>query len=169
MFSLFFPSTSSQTTCLSLIRPLLIRSGTKPVIGLTLGVVTGAAIVLAANYLRMLIAAALIFVCEYDLHVPLSDLPQCFLSAIWEVAAPPSRMVWWSMEFAWPALAVFVWLPLFALGIVAARLLTPLSWIVGRTQWFLKEGKEHPLKANGYVASVVVFIGTVAGRVVFSA
>ena len=54
-------------------------------------------------------------------------------------------------------------------GILIVRLLTPLSWIVGRTQWFLKEGKEHPLKAIGYVAAVVVFLGTVAGRAVFSA
>jgi hypothetical protein len=38
-----------------------------------------------------------------------------------------------------------------------------------RPAWFLKEGKEHPLKAIGYVAAVVVFIGTVAGRAVFSA
>jgi len=71
--------------------------------------------------------------------------------------------------YAWPALAVFVWLPLFALGILIVRLLTPLSWIVGRAQWFLKEGKEHPLKAIGYVAAVVVFLGTVAARAVFSA
>jgi hypothetical protein len=68
-----------------------------------------------------------------------------------------------------PALAVFTWLPLFAFGILIARSLTPLSWIVGRTQWFLKEGKEHPLKAIGYVAAVVVFLGTVAGRAVFNA
>jgi hypothetical protein len=44
-----------------------------------------------------------------------------------------------------------------------------MTWVVGRTQWFLKEGKEHPLKAIGYVAAVVVFLGTVAGRAVFIA
>ncbi len=70
---------------------------------------------------------------------------------------------------AFPAFLVFAWLPLFALGIMIARLLMPLSWIVGRTQWFLKEGKEHPLKAIGYAAAVIVFLGTVAGRAVFSA
>ena len=65
------------------------------------------------------------------------------------------------LVWALPALAVFVWLLLFALGILTARLLTALSWIVGRTQ-FLKEGKEHPLKAIGYVAAVAVFLGIVA-------
>jgi hypothetical protein len=69
--------------------------------------------------------------------------------------------------FVFPALAVLTWLPLLALGIVIARLFTPLSWIAGRTQWFLKEGKEHALKAIGYVAAVVVFLGTIAGRAVF--
>ena len=39
---------------LFVIRPLLIRSGTKPVIGLVLGTVSGAAIVIAANFLRIL-------------------------------------------------------------------------------------------------------------------
>jgi hypothetical protein len=39
---------------LFVIRPLLIRSGTKPVIGLALGAVSGAAIVLAGNVLRWL-------------------------------------------------------------------------------------------------------------------
>ena len=72
------------------------------------------------------------------------------------------------VSFGWPALAVFIWLPLFALGILIARLLTPLSLIVGRTQWFLKDGEEHPLKAIGYVAAVVVFLCAVAGRAVFS-
>ena len=70
--------------------------------------------------------------------------------------------------FIAPALIVFAWLPLFALGIVIARLLTPLSWIVGRTQWALKEGNGHPIKAIGYVAAVVVLLGTVAVRAVFS-
>jgi len=107
----------SDYLALFVIRALLVRSGTKPVVGLGLGTV-------------------------------------------------------WGVVFSifWPATAlVFVWLPLFALGIVIVRLLTPLSWIVGRTQWFLKEGKEHPLKAIGYVAAVAVFLGTVAGRAIFSA
>jgi hypothetical protein len=81
--------------------------------------------------------------------------------------AARDQFLW--LTFVWPAAIVFAWLPLFALGIVTARLLTPLSWIVGRTKWFLKEGKEHPLKAIGYIAAVVVFLVTLAGRAVFSA
>jgi hypothetical protein len=50
----FFASFNVFTDYVSLfvIRPLLIRSGTKPVIGLALGAVSGAAIVLGVNCLR---------------------------------------------------------------------------------------------------------------------
>ena len=143
----------SDYLSLFVIRPLLIRSGTKPVISLILGAVSGAAIVLAVNSLR-------------------SFLNGLVLAAVDKTAPSPYDLIMpdspFSLLLAWPALAVFVWLPLFALGIVIVRLLTPLSWIVGRTQWFLKEGKEHPLRAIGYVAAIVVFLGTVAGRAVFS-
>jgi len=56
-----------------------------------------------------------------------------------------------------PALAVFAWLPLFALGILAIRVLPLLSRIVEKTQWALKEGDQHPLRAIGFVAAVAVF------------
>jgi hypothetical protein len=134
---------------LFVIRPVLIRSGTKSVIGLALGAVSGAAIVLVAQVVRILTLWTL------------TEEPK---PGLFDALTNVVPMVW-----TLPALAVFVWLLLFALGILIARLLTPLSWIVGRTQWFLKEGKEHPLKAIGCVAAVVVFLGTVAARAVFSA
>jgi hypothetical protein len=140
----------SDYLSLFVIRPLLIRSGTKPVISLVVGAACGVAIVLAANALRI---APILFS---------EDWP-------WTINMPWGLFDNRLFFFAWPALAVFIWLPLLALGIVTIRLLTPLSWLVGRTQWFLKEGKEHPLKAIGYVAAVVVFLGTVAGREIFSA
>jgi hypothetical protein len=148
---------SSDYLSLFVIRPLLIRSGTKPVLGLTLGTVSGAAIVLAVDTLRRIV---LLYLTLFH------TLPLPFAQLLRIMAVPRN---FFDMIFTLPAMAVFVWLPLFALGIVIARLLTPLSWIVGRAQWFLKEGNEHPLKAIGYVAAVVVFLGAVAGRAVFSA
>ena len=161
---------------LFVIRPLLVRSSTKPVIGLVLGTVSGAAIVVAANFLRIL---------AFLLLAPLLGAPgfcfsavdriECFeplfFAGIVRLSAlmPFALLSFRSLTWVWPALAVFAWLPLFALGVVIARLLTPLSWVVGRAQWFLKEGNAHPLKAIGYIAGVVVFLGTVAGRAVFSA
>ena len=143
---------------LFVIRPLLIRSGTKPVIGLALGAVSAAAIVLAVDSLRRIVLLSWSIVIIHKMSVTFAELVS--------ITAVPWGF--FDLIFAWPAMAVFVWLPLFALGIVISRLLTPLSWIVGRAQWFLKEGKEHPLKAIGYVAGVAVFLGTVAARVVFS-
>ena len=60
------------------------------------------------------------------------------------------------------AAIVFLWLPLFAIGLLALRALTPLAWIVGKAQWTLKEGDAHPLKAVGLVISVLVFVMFVA-------
>jgi hypothetical protein len=141
---------------LFVIRPLLVRSGAKPVTNLALGAVSAIAIVFVANVLRF------IGLHELLLRDPASPIE------LFELAMPWGEYGFWTLTLAWPAIIVFAWLPLFALGILTARLLTPLSWIVGRTQWFLREGKEHPLKAIGYVAAVVVFLGTVAGRAVFS-
>ena len=146
--------------CLLVIRPVLVRSGTKPVAGLTLGALVGATIVLSANALRVLV---LFFFDVLDVTDNVRRAIDIFMISSLDPRG------FFHMLFMWPALAVFVWLPLFALGILTTRLLTPLSWIVGRAQWFLKEGKEHPLKAIGYVAAIVVFLATVAARAVFSA
>jgi hypothetical protein len=144
---------------LFVIRPLLIRSGAKPVTGLALGTVSGIAIVVVGSELR-----GLADVCTIPQPPPFSE---CRVSLdLLMISVDPA---YFTTKAALPGLLVFSWLPLFALGILIIRLLTPLSWIVGRTQWFLKEGKEHPLKVIGYVAAVVVFLGTVAGRAVFGA
>ena len=74
-----------------------------------------------------------------------------------------------SILYTLPALAVFVWLPLFALGVIIIRLVSPLSWMTGRAQWFLKDGKEHPLKAVGCVAAVAVFSLVALWRMIINA
>lgn len=152
-----FPfNAATDYVSLFVIRRVLIRSGTKPVIGLLFGAVNGVAIVIVGWLLRgqfilfLIKTKSLIFQVFPSTAFPLT---------INDLLESPSL----------PAVIVFAWLPLFALGIFTARVLTPLSWIVGRTQWFLKEGEEHPLKAIGYVAAVVVFLGTITGRAVFGA
>ncbi|WP_426612490.1 hypothetical protein [Bradyrhizobium sp. McL0616] len=156
---------------LFVIRTLLIRSGTKPVIGLVLGAVSGVAIVIAANFLRIFVFLLFGAVCFRTGVLRVECFSSVSFAEIVDLSSlmPFARLSYRYLHWIWPALAVFIWLPLFALGIVTARLLTPLAWMVGKTQWFLKEGKEHPLKAIGYVAAAVVFLGTVAGRAVFSA
>jgi hypothetical protein len=67
---------------------------------------------------------------------------------------------------AFPGIIVFAWLPLFALGIFVIRASNLIAAAVGKVQWFLKEGKEHPLEAIGYIAGIAVFL-IVAGWQLF--
>ena len=161
----------SDYVSLFIIRPLLMRSGAKPVIGLSLGAASGIAIVLLGNSLRtILIWPFVIYFAQTEYEPSLLERLNTYYGSF----SGFESLVWFAVSasdifiiFSRPALAVFTWLPLFAVGILIARLLTPLSWLVGMTQWALKEGNEHPLKAIGYVAGVVVFLGTVAGRAAF--
>lgn len=73
------------------------------------------------------------------------------------------------LQQAIPALIVFAWMPLFAIGIVAARLLRPLAWVIGKAQWFLVDGKEHPLRAIGCTAAATVFSATVILQTILEA
>jgi hypothetical protein len=56
-----------------------------------------------------------------------------------------------------PAVAVFAWLPLFAISMLLLQLMEPFAWAVSKMQWFLQEGKKHPFEAIGVVAGVIVF------------
>ena len=56
-----------------------------------------------------------------------------------------------------PALIIHLWLPLFALSSLAARLVFPMLRAAEKAQWFLKQGDAHPLKAIGIVATIIVF------------
>ena len=64
--------------------------------------------------------------------------------------------------FVIPAIAVHFWLPLFALGVLFVRATSSFLWAAGRMQWFLKQGRHHPLRAIGCVAAVIVFACTAA-------
>jgi hypothetical protein len=43
----------------------------------------------------------------------------------------------------------------------------PLLGAARKAQWFLKDGKEHPLDAVGYVAACIVFLSVVACQMFF--
>jgi hypothetical protein len=63
-----------------------------------------------------------------------------------------------------PALVVHFWLPLFAIGALGVRFLYPIFRAIEWAQWFLKQGNQHPLRAIGVVAAVLVFAGTAIGK-----
>jgi hypothetical protein len=160
IFLLFALSFNVLTDYVSLfvIRRLLVRSGTRAVIGLSIAAVSGAAIVLLAHVLRvMVLAFGWYGMLQENAGVSVVRWALFVLLATTKSAA---------LLLMYPAVVVFVWLPLFALGILAIRALTPLSWIVEKAQWVLKEGDKHPLKAIGCVAAVAVFVVTVGLRAI---
>jgi hypothetical protein len=63
----------------------------------------------------------------------------------------------WFVEIMRPAFIIHLWLPLFALSSVIARLVFWIFRAVEWAQWFLKQGDAHPLKAIGVVATIIVF------------
>jgi hypothetical protein len=65
-----------------------------------------------------------------------------------------------SLFISLPALAVHLWLPVFAFGILCVTGLNYLFLAIGGMQWFLKRGNDHPLDAVGYVLGFLVFVGT---------
>jgi hypothetical protein len=58
------------------------------------------------------------------------------------------------------AAVVHAWLPLFAIGVVVARLLNSGRRAAIGVQWFLREGNRHPLQAIGFVAAIFTFVGS---------
>jgi hypothetical protein len=129
------------------VRSWFRTAGNRPVLALTLGALTAILIVTIGNLLRNIVDVAFFFSYFAINKIPLpkdgvlDHLPRFFAQ---------------TFIFSFPALIVFVWLPFLAIGILVARATRPLFWAVGKTQWFLKDGKNHPLKAVGLVAVVMV-------------
>ena len=93
------------------------------------------------------------------LNVP-PNLIQRILSAIYgTIWSDPHRFLGWISAFL-----VNFWLVLFVLGALAVRVLWPVFHAINWTQWFLKQGNRHPLRAIGLVAAGVMFAGAAIGK-----
>jgi hypothetical protein len=57
-------------------------------------------------------------------------------------------------------ISVHLWLPIMALSLVASKVLIYVTQATQWTQWFIKQGRDHPFDALGYVAALIVFVGT---------
>jgi hypothetical protein len=62
------------------------------------------------------------------------------------------------------AFAVHLWLLVLASCIAILKVLNWLRKAVGKSQWFFKGGKEHPLDVIGYIAASLVFVSAGALR-----
>jgi hypothetical protein len=166
---------------LFLVRPWLVKCGTRPIFALLSGTFLASLLV----YIGMAVHAAISI---YLLPLEAADVQEIQQYAelfgftpdviedlrkqgfatdqyIASVAYTIGLFIFTALA-ALPAMAVFVWLPLFAAGILVARLLTPLSWVVTKTQWALDKGNHHPLRAVGCIAAVVVFLAAAGWQTV---
>jgi hypothetical protein len=57
-----------------------------------------------------------------------------------------------------PALAMYVWMPVLAFSLFFAKALVWVAAAAHWMQWFIKQGRNHPLEAIGYIAAVGVFV-----------
>jgi hypothetical protein len=153
-----FFATNALTDYISLfiIRPWLNFCGARPVLALVTGTLLGALVVNFGALLRLLVL--------YAMAIAMFGISQWSAILVNVKAILPGTLL-----MALPAVVVFAWLPLFASGIVASRIFGGFSWIIGKAQWALKDGKEHPLKVVGYVAAAIVFFVFVGWQIVSSA
>jgi hypothetical protein len=133
-----FINTVTDYVSLFLIRRCLTSFGSWPVRALLFGACIGADVVGIGVFIRALLIGIVV--------VGPSSFDFGYLSFFTKA----------SLLAAVPAALVFSWLPLFAVGIVVIRLLSPLSWLVTQLQWAIKSCEGRPLKAIGYVAGAIV-------------
>jgi hypothetical protein len=145
------------------IRPWLVRSGDRPIFALVMGTLISVIVFVVGVFIRVVLA--MIFALTIKGGASGNGDWSNFGLGLAELFVP-LRI---SFLFSLPGIVVFAWLPLFALGIIAIRVFVALSWTVGKAQWALKDGKQRPLKAVGYVAAVAVFVIAAGWQTIFKA
>jgi hypothetical protein len=141
----FSVNVATDFLSLFIIRRRLVSGGSRPVFSLATGTLLGFLVVSCGALFRVVL-----YLVDFGL-VGGSE-------AVTHLMFEPKVLFSSTFIFALPAMAVFGWLPLLALGILAFRTMASLSWVLAKTQWFLKGGTEHPLRAVGYIAALTVFI-----------
>jgi hypothetical protein len=144
------------------VRRWLIFAGTRPIFALCTAPLVGFVIVVLCYSVVTTI-----------MYSYMLDYVRSYFSAIWD----PWEAAWYLYKrdgFASyptvlivPAFFVHLWLPLFAVGVVIAQLLSAVQ-LAGRfSQWFFKKGEFHPLRSIGYIAGFVTFLAVAFGMIVF--
>jgi hypothetical protein len=140
------------------IRPWLIKCGTRPIFALLSGTGLAAVVVFITTVIRFFVSGEFVRTDSF-FHLliaaePIQVGPVAPVGIDFYIASYRHYLLITII----PAIVVFAWLPLLAMGILAIRAAGAVSWLVGKAQWFLKGGTEHPLKAIGYVAATFVFV-----------
>jgi hypothetical protein len=158
----------SDYISLFIIRPWLARCGHRPVLAMLSGTFFATLVVALGVFVRLFVSTYLfsgppISPPDHPLMHDSSDFRPADLESYIRYF---SALVGLNFVASVPAMAVFLWLPLFAVGLLVTRILSPFSWMVTKAQWGLKEGDQHPLRAVGCVIAVIVFAVSVARQIV---
>jgi hypothetical protein len=140
------------------VRAWLGRAAVRPVATLFVAALIGTLIVAATLLLRLVLAGLVqMMPSQFSRHV-LVTAADVSPHMLWEAYLP-------ALLF-FPGIVVFAWFPLLGAGMILLRMINPLLAAVRGAQWFLKDGKDHPLDAVGCIAALIVF-GSVAAWQVF--
>jgi hypothetical protein len=151
-----FSNIISDYVSLFAIRQCLILAGRRPIIAMIAGPLFGALIIIICNFLF----STLWYATNLGNLGFLGALRLAFSTAITEWGNffyDPFSYKQSPNFFIIPALTIHLWLPLLALSMLALKF---LKWATGKAQWFFEGGQEHPLRIIGYVASLLVFLGS---------
>jgi hypothetical protein len=169
----FLANALTDYVSLFAIRLSLARLGHRPLLAITLGTTCATVIVIVGTLARVAMWSAMFFLFWFNraetspmIHL-VDQREMAFSDHIPTLLLTLIYMNEFTIVSSLPALAVFAWLPLFALGIMVARLLMPLAWLVTKTQWVLKQGDKHPLRAIGYLAALFVFVASASLQFAF--
>jgi hypothetical protein len=147
----------SDYVSLFAVRRLLVLGSDRSLSALWIGPLVGVMIVAVFNLvISNGVLAAVFFLQAHGLHGSLSNYLNTLYALFMGTFAIPE---WRALLVA--ALVVHIWLPLFGVCVGLLRAANYARRAVGWTQWFLKEGKQQPLEAIGYVAAPIVFVGTI--------
>jgi hypothetical protein len=151
---LYFLVIGSDDASLFVVRRCLHSAGDRPIWSLILALIFASSTILLFN----LILWPTIFMLLQIPRTPSASLFQR-LSEVVARFRPIEPIL-----ISAPALAVHLWLPVLAAGAIGVRLLYSVFRAVAVAQWFIKQGNQHPLRAIGMVAGVLVFAGTAIVR-----
>jgi hypothetical protein len=149
----------SDYVSLFFIRHWLGAAGRTPIRALFVAPLVGAVIILLVYF-----AKSLVWVTAVPSDTLATDLYRGMQLDFWkivhiaflEISAELGRLRSHGMLLG--ALAVHLWLPLFALGMLSIKALNSFVWAISFMRWFLKQGRQHPYEAVGHVAAVIVFV-----------
>jgi hypothetical protein len=149
----------SDYVSLFAVKRLLILGKNRPFVALWVGAAAGMSIVAFFNFVLNIGLALWVLLPEIlrsTNNAPL-DLLRSFISfSLANFSGTFNLPVWFALFVS--AFVVHLWLPLFFICAGAFRGLNYLRVAIGWTQWFIKQGRQHPLEAIGYVAAVIVFV-----------